>query len=93
MIYYRHNFTMIQSDNHTNHHFITRDTALAAWLLINDINLISVLNEHPAQFSFDNSGKKATKLAVSYQIGTAEGNIISFYRAYKYLLSKIKNGP
>jgi len=70
----------------------TTDTALAAWLQIKGIPLIKIDNNgFPYSFEFDDSDSEVDRLVTSFRIGLAEGNIFNFFRAYKNLISQIKD--
>jgi len=71
--------------------FKTADTALAAWLIIKGIRLEKIDTEgFPATFAFERSNGDLQELTDAFNFGIAEGNILQFFRAYKYLLSEIK---
>jgi len=71
--------------------FRTTDTALAAWLIIKGIRLEKIDTEgFPASFAFDSANGDLQELTDAFNYGIAEGNILQFFRAYKYLLSEIK---
>jgi len=73
--------------------YVTTDTALAAWLQIQGIHLIRINSDgFPSSFEFENEDNRASKLASSFHIGQAEGNIFQFFRAYRHLLSEIRTG-
>lgn len=73
--------------------FGTKDTALAAYLYSEGFSLSSIdSNSFPAVFYFENTNNELKDFVRSYQTGKATGNIALFFRAYKILLSKIKNG-
>jgi hypothetical protein len=72
--------------------FTTNDTALAAWLISRGFELQDLDDSRPnsVAFLFDNSNQELSKAVKTFQLGTAEGNILAFYRAYKRLVSQIK---
>lgn len=71
--------------------YSTPDTALAAWLYSLGFELLDTdTSEFPTIFYFEDSDKELARLARDFQIGRAEGNITAFFRAYKFLLGKIK---
>jgi len=72
--------------------FSTNDTALAAWLISQEFELLSMDNSQPNSvvFLFPNNDEKINKAVSQFQLGTAKGNVISFYRAYRYLIDEIK---
>jgi len=72
--------------------YSTADTALAAWLYSNGLELTRVDNsEFPTIFYFENSNPKLPGLVNVFQSGEAVGNITNFYRAYKLMLARIKS--
>lgn len=72
--------------------YSTSDTALAAWLYANGFELLEVdSSKFPSVFLFDDSSPKLSELAHDFQRGKANGNITVFHRAYKLMLSKIKD--
>jgi hypothetical protein len=72
--------------------FVTSDTALAAWLVSRGFELQNLDNSRPnsVAFLFADSNDELVKAVKIFQLGTAEGNILAFYRAYKRLVSQIK---
>ena len=78
----------------TNQHYSTRDTALAAWLISQGFELLKVERDNPSSvaFLFEDNGKGLTGAVKEFQLGTPEGNILAFFRAYKNLLTMIRRG-
>lgn len=73
--------------------FITRDTALAAWLYSNGYMLAEVdRRNHPVVFYFTRDSEEMDNLIRDFQVGRAEGNVVMFFRAYKKMLFIIKEG-
>ena len=71
--------------------FATPDTALAAWLYMNGAQLVAISKDgKPSTFDFEDSEEKLKELIFAYQTGNATGNIIGFYRSYKFLLTRLK---
>lgn len=78
--------------NSAEKYYSTSDTALAAWLISQGFELIDLDYSHPSSvtFLFEFDGQSFSKAVKTFQIGTAEGNILAFFRAYKRLLLKVK---
>tara|TARA_Y100000310_G_scaffold298018_1_gene331553 strand:+ start:8071 stop:8328 length:258 start_codon:yes stop_codon:yes gene_type:complete len=72
--------------------YFTNDTTLAAWLISQGFELLDLDNSNPSSvaFLFDNNGQEFSKAIKLFQLGMATGNILTFFRAYKHLLAKIK---
>lgn len=72
--------------------FITSDTPLAAWLIINGIQLHGVNNSvMPSEFAFSGSDQeKLDDLIFQWDGGNATGNCTSFYKTYRSLVHKLK---
>ena len=84
---------MAIDNNNPQNLYSTTDTALAAWLYSQGLELADVdSSEFPSVFYFKNSDPKLQQIVRDFQCGKAEGNIIVFFRAYKKLLGKIKAG-
>ena len=68
----------------------TNNTALAAFLAVSDIKLIKLdTTEKPAAFIFESTNGTIDKLIFQWDSGLAEGNIVSFYKAYKSFVRQI----
>ena len=77
--------------NSNNNHYSTPDTAQAAWLYSQGFELLDVETAgFPSIFLFENSSPKLMEAVCLFQRGEAEGNISTFFRAYKKLLRMIK---
>lgn len=77
-------------ENNKMETFRTPDTALAAWLFLSGIPLISIdKGKNCKIFSFSDS-PELQELVTRYVTGSAKGNIVNYYRSYKALLAKIK---
>lgn len=74
-------------------HYSTYDTTLAAWLIYNGFELVGLdrSNAFSVAFLFDHDGIHFSEAIKAFNQGTAEGNILAFFRAYKGLLLKLKN--
>jgi len=71
--------------------YLTTDTALAAWLYTQGFELVDIKTESfPSVFYFENSNSKLTESVRIFQRGEAEGNILTFFRAYRRLVGMIK---
>ncbi len=81
---------MIQKPNLTTRYF-TKDTVLATWLYMNGLKLEEVTTEQSAQFIFSGNQSEINSLIEAFQEGNPHGNIITFFRSYKHLISKIKD--
>lgn len=76
-----------------NSHFITRDTALAAWLDSQGFELLNTQKEAQGfAFIFENGNPRLKEFVRDFQCGRAEGNILLFYQSYKRMLRKVKVG-
>ena len=71
--------------------YYTKDTVLASWLYMNGITLEKVTTENPAQMVFNGDQVMLQNLIDEFQSGNPHGNIITFFRAYKDILSQIKD--
>jgi hypothetical protein len=70
--------------------FSTDDSALAAWLHINDIELLEVRKDtFPSLFIFRNS-ENIIKLKEEFRSGNATGNIIAYDRARQIMVAKAR---
>lgn len=77
----------------SNHdqHFTTSNTALAAYLQSLGYELLDIDRSEPFRCLFffpDNDG--LAEAAHKFELGTALGNIPSFYTSYKRLLKRVK---
>jgi len=72
--------------------FKTSDTPLAAWLVCNNVKLLSVNNSiAPSEFTFtDLDQEKLNDLIFQWDGGNAVGNCNSFYKTYRSLVHKLK---
>ncbi len=78
---------------HNDGLYPTTNTALAAWLYSQGFQLTDVdASSFPSVFYFESSSPKLQESVRDFQVGKAEGNIATFYRSYKRLLSMIKTG-
>lgn len=74
----------------------TTDTAEAAWLYCKGFELLDVevhnfrKTGEPSVFIFKNNSLELNKAAFLFQCGQAEGNIITFFRAYKRMIARIR---
>ena len=83
---------MAMNDSFPNE-FITTDTALAAYLHSEGFELLDVDSfKFPSVFHFENENPQINEFARKFQVGKAEGNIATFFRSYKLMLARIKNG-
>jgi hypothetical protein len=73
-----------------NSRYFTKDTLLATWLYMNGLKLEEVTKDDPAQLVFNCDSKELKDLIDQFNVGSPHGNIITFFRSYKILLSKIK---
>jgi len=46
----------------------------------------------PTKFLFKNDSIELAKCVNLWERGTAEGNLFQFYRSYKLMISKVKDG-
>lgn len=69
--------------------FSTPNTALAAYLLSEGFELASkdVTNPQEISFVFNNTSPKLSELVRAFNMGTAQGNITTFYYNYRKLVS------
>ena len=74
--------------------YSTNDTALAAWLISQGFELLGLdsTRSNSVAFLFEDSSKAFAEAIKKFQLGTAEGNVMAFFRAYRRLLLKIKEG-
>lgn len=72
----------------------TSDTPLAAWLYINGIPKPQVNKlVKPAIFLFDNSEQsRINDLIFAWDSGSATGNCMAFYKAYRMFIHILKEG-
>jgi hypothetical protein len=73
-----------------NSRYFTKDTLLATWLYMNGLKLEEVTKDDPAQLVFNCDSKELKDIIDQFNEGSPHGNIITFFRSYKILLSKIK---
>ena len=80
-------------NNNRNGYFHTSDTALAAWLSTSGVKLIKVNSTiTPAEFTLQEETKgQVGELTFAWESGTATGNVVQFYKTYRYLLRKIRD--
>jgi len=81
-------------NSYSNGVFSTSDTALAAYLYSIGRELLQVKKEETATvflFSFSEVSPISPQV-FAFETGTATGNINAFYKTYKKLLFKVKNG-
>lgn len=71
--------------------YYTKDTVLASWLYMNGIKLEKVTTENPSQIVFLADKSDLDNLVEQFQSGNPHGNIITFFRSYKDILSQIKD--
>lgn len=72
--------------------YSTKDTALAAYLHTEGFELIDVdSSSFPSIFHFKDDNPKIREYVHAFQSGKAEGNIAMFFRAYKIMLSELKD--
>lgn len=75
------------------HCYDTRDTALAAYLHSEGFELLDVDSSNfPTVFYFGNDNSQLSKFIRDFQVGKAIGNIAVFFRSYKIMLARIKEG-
>lgn len=68
----------------------TNNTALAAFLAVSDVKLVKLdTTATPAEFIFESTNGTIDKLIFQWDSGLAEGNIVSFYKAYKSFVRQI----
>lgn len=74
--------------------FTTHDTALAAYLISQGFELLDTdfSNPNSVVFCFEKDSKALEEAVKSYQVGTAEGNISAFHRAYRKLIKRVRIG-
>ena len=71
--------------------FSTSDAALAAWLFINNIELLDTVTESfPSKFIFQDHNNEISKLVESFRKGEAIGNIIAYDRAKQIMTAKAR---
>lgn len=74
----------------TNIRYFTKDTLLATWLHMNGVDYDGVTKDESAQIMFHGSPADINSLIEEFQTGNPHGNVITFFRSYKYLLAQIK---
>lgn len=71
--------------------FRTSDTALAAWLIANQVKLSSINSAlHPVIFIFECDQISLDELVFSWESTNAVGNCYQFYKIYRSLIHKLK---
>lgn len=73
--------------------FSTSDTAFAAYLLLSDVKLHHIDRSIPSEvaFIFKEPGDGVIgDLIFKWDTEAAEGNIVRWYKSYRYLLRKIR---
>ena len=72
----------------------TSDTPLANWLSINGIKILGINRRFsPAIISLDNSDfTRINDLITQWDSGNAIGNCVVFYKSYRMLIHRIKEG-
>lgn len=73
--------------------YSTNDTALAAYLISQGYELLELNfnNGSHVTFMFSPEPASIAECVRNFEAGTAEGNIMAFFRNYKRLLSRIRN--
>lgn len=73
--------------------YFTKDTLLATWLYMSGIRLdgVSLDDTNSCHFIFAANQEELNDLISQFQEGNPYGNIITFFRSYKHLLSQIKD--
>lgn len=72
--------------------FSTKDTALAAYLRTEGFELVKIDTANfPSVFYFENNNPKLNDFVLKFQAGSAEANVVIFFRNYRLLLSEIKD--
>jgi hypothetical protein len=71
--------------------YFTKDTLLATWLYMNGLHLDDVVTGDTAQFIFSGIPDDLNHLLDEFNAGNPHGNIITFFRSYKYLLAQLKD--
>lgn len=67
--------------------FITSDTSLAAWLIVNNTELIEVdTTSKPAIYTLS---KPPEELLLDWDTDAAFGNCAKFYKTYRSLLKRV----
>lgn len=79
------------SNQTTSMRYFTKDTVLASWLYMNGIQLEKVTDENPSQIVFCGNSIDIGNLIKEFTTGNPHGNIITFFRCYKDILSQIKD--
>jgi hypothetical protein len=69
--------------------YFTKDTLLATWLYMNGLKYEGVTKDNPSQVIFNANKDELKHLLDEFDAGNPHGNIITFFRSYKYLLSQI----
>jgi hypothetical protein len=70
--------------------YYTKDTVLASYLYMNGIELEKITGDVDAQMTFKGNKEGIEKLVATFKDGNPTGNIIMFFKAYKDVLSQIK---
>lgn len=84
----------IHDNNYDPHsEYSTTDIALAAYLYSEGFELAFVdESKFPATFIFKNDSPKLTDCIALWERAKAEGNLFQFYRSYKTMIARIKDG-
>jgi hypothetical protein len=70
--------------------YFTKNTTLASWLHMNGLQYDGITDDISAQMIFLGTQEEIDNLINEFNNGNPRGNIITFFRSYKYLLSQIK---
>lgn len=76
--------------NSTKIRYFTKDTVLASWLHMNGIDCEGVTDNESAQMIFSGLQTDINTLVEEFQNGNPHGNVITFFRSYKFMLALIK---
>lgn len=81
------------TDQSGNNRFATPDTALAAWLYSQGFELLDVESGTPSSFFiFSSENPHLADYVRDFECGRAVGSVLTFYLAYKKMLTKVKVG-
>lgn len=74
-------------------YYITSDTSLATWLVMNQVKLINVNKSvRPVEFKFDsNDQQKLNDLIFSWDSSNAMGNCFIFFKTYRKLIHEVQD--